>query len=214
MPRRIEGSNGEAGIILPGGWVLDAGDQVVVPDDEWTEIRNIEDLFPRLDDLGSTVETPTPVPTYRDLQRAVAGGSVGLEALISTLDTDLQAHKADTIGVHGITDTSKLGWNQQVNVAGAVEGDVLTRVGTAWTPEAPAAGGGGGATAWEMTFNFAVATADWVLAHSKGTFSVHVETFDNSNNPIEGNVIYTDLNTVHVEFYFPQAGYARAWGLT
>lgn len=153
MARRVRGSNGTANVVLPGGWVLDDNDEVVVPDAEWDKILDDIDLADRLDDMGYTADEPTPVPSFRDIQRMVLDGPTG-------------------------------------------------------------GGGGTGPTPWSATYTFAVASDDWVLPHSKGTKAVHVETFDNSDNPLDGNVLYTDTNTIHVQFYFPQSGYARAWALT
>jgi hypothetical protein len=212
MPRRIEGSTGEAGIVLPGGWVLDAGDIVVVPDDEWAEIKDSEALFPRLEDLGATIDPPTPVPTYRDLQRAVAGGSTGLEAQIDAVNASLLAHLGDTTDVHGIVDTAKLAWLQQVSLTGADVGEVLTKTGASAYGFSPAAGGG--ADTWEQTYNFASASTDWVINHGQGTKSIHVEVENTSGQPMEAKVVYVDLNTIRVEHYFAEAGNARLWSTT
>lgn len=77
MPRRVSASTGEKGVVLPGGWVLDAGDEVVVSDSEWAEIQTDTLIRDRVDDEGTTTDDPTPVPSFRDIQRGAGGGGGG-----------------------------------------------------------------------------------------------------------------------------------------
>lgn len=108
MSRRVQAVAGVAGLVLPRGWVLDGGDTVVIPDAEWDEVRVDVEALGHLNDLGATSDPPDPVPTFRDIQRAVSGGSTGLEAQIDAVEASLVAHSTDTTGVHGIDDTSLL----------------------------------------------------------------------------------------------------------
>lgn len=262
MSRRVAAAAGEQGVRLPGGWVIDDGDEVVIPDIEWDAITVNSDLLLRLEDLGSTNAVPTPVPSYRDLQRALGGASspVSIENRLSDLessfnahsvdrtgvhgidDTDLletengsqtkadaardqanahsDQHAGDTTNVHGIPDTAKLGWLQSVDLTGVSEGEVLTRSGNGYVfaPQAAAPSptvteATVTMTRWEQNYSFASALDAWSMVHNLGTKSVHVDLFDPNGNPIEGNVLYPDDNTVRVEFYLPQAGYAHAWAL-
>lgn len=211
MARLVKGATGTANVVLPGGWVVDAGDEVVIPDEEWAEIDADTDLASRIEDLGVSIDPITPVPSFRDIQRAVSGGDVGLEAEIAAVNDALNAHSVDTTVVHGITDTAKLAWLQSLTPpSGASVGQVLSKTGaSAYAFTNPT-----GATGWEAVYNFATTSVEWVINHARGTKAVHVETFDNADNPIEGNVLYPDINTVKVQFYFGQTGYARCWTLT
>lgn len=86
MARSVQAIPGIRGLVLPGGWVLDGGDIVVVSDDEWAEIQEDGETLGRLLDLGlpaPEVDQPEgPAPTMRDLQRGT-GGATGVEDLPS-----------------------------------------------------------------------------------------------------------------------------------
>lgn len=255
MSRRVAAAAGEQGVRLPGGWVIDDGDEVVIPDTEWDTITTDAALLLRLEDLGVTSTVPTPVPSYRDLQRALGGASspVSIENRLTDLESDFNAHSVDRTGVHGIDDTdlleteagsqtkadaardqanahsdqhagdttnvhgipdtAKLAWLQSVDLTGVADGEVLTRSGNGYVFAPAGAAGGATLTRWEQNYSFASALNEWPMVHNLGTKAVHIDLFDPNGNPIEGNVLYPDDNTVRVEFYLPQAGYAHAWAL-
>lgn len=249
MSRRVQAVKGEAGVVLPDGWVLDGEDIVVVSDDTWARVTADAETLGRLLDLGFTTDVPDPVPTWRDIQQATlnAPNSTGLQSEIDAVNAELGAHEAATTNVHGIADTalletkagaqakadqaeadanlhtdqhaaqtdnvhgiadtSKLGWNENVDVVGSLDGQVLTKVSGTWKGAAPPL-----TDLYEATFNFATATDAWVVAHNQNTYALSVETFDNNDQPIDGNVRYLDPNTVQIEYYIPMTGYARVWG--
>lgn len=228
MSRRVRGASGVSGLTLPGGWVLDDGDIVVVSDEEWDKITGDLTIVGLIDDLGTTTEIPDPVPTWRDIQRTVSQGNAGLEAEIEVLETVVTDHLADTINVHGIPDTSLLETvTGSQNKADQAEADAKAYTDTHAADTTDVHGIADtsllatkdyvdttSAHSWEAVYNFATPTDSWVIPHGRGTQAIHVETFDNNDHPLEGNVLYPDLNTVRIEYYYAQAGYARAWALT
>lgn len=70
MARQIQIVADLLGIQLPGGWILNGGDVVVVSDDEWDQIDTDEYLSARVIDQGTTTAAVMVVPTWRDLQWA------------------------------------------------------------------------------------------------------------------------------------------------
>lgn len=227
MPRRVQAIPGTKGLVLPRGWVLNGGDSVVIPDDEWAGIIQGGETLGRLDDLGYTSAAPDPVPTMRDIQRAVSGGSTGLEAQINAVEADLSSHALATTNVHGISDTAlletKAGAQSKADTAEAraksytdVHSIDTTDVhGIADTTLLATRSYVDTATqGWEATYNFVTPANVWTLGHGQGTYAIHVEVFDNNGDPLVGDVEYPDPNTVTVEFYYPTSGYARAWAIT
>lgn len=125
MARRIQAFDGVENLALPGGWHLDEGDEVVIPDEEWEQITDQEDLLLYLVDLGETTDFPDPVPSFRDMQRTTAGGSEGLAAQVEALEVFLSAHLADTTDVHGIIDTANLAPNDMPDLTLIYENGLL-----------------------------------------------------------------------------------------
>lgn len=72
MSRKVAAVAGAESVVLPGGWVLDGGDQVVVDDNEWALISEEPSLVLLLVDLGVTTDALTPVPSVRDVQQAAS----------------------------------------------------------------------------------------------------------------------------------------------
>lgn len=225
MSRRIQAREGEVNVVLPDGWALDGGDVVVVSDDTWNQIAGSVPLLRRVNDLGFTSEVADPVPTWRDIQRSVSFSSAGLDAEINALSSELGAHEADTTNVHGIADTALLetksgaqakadtGRDQAkaytdvhavdtTNVHGIADTSLLATKDYVDAHEVPQ---------YRGTFNFAVSTSTWYVAHNQNTFALHVEAFTNDDQPIRGHITYPDANHVQVDFYFPVSGYLRLW---
>lgn len=203
MARRVKAGPGVAGLVLPRGWVLDSGDEVVIPDAEWDEIEADEVASSRIKDLGYTSEQPDEVPSYRDLQRAFSSGDAGLESQIEAVDLALSTHAGDTTNVHGIVDTAKLGWNQSVSVDGATNGDVLTLISGQWVGSAPAVD-----TDYSQEFIFASPAQVWTCNHGQGHRALSVETLDANNNRLLGEVTYPTDNQIQIEWYYPMSGKA------
>ena len=204
MPRRVQAVSGVKGLTLPGGWALNGGDMVVIPDEEWDQIVAGVETLGHLIDLGDTADAPDPVPTFRDFQRAVAGGPTGLEAEVDALDAALSAHVADTTGVHGVVDTSKLGWNQDVDVAAAAPGNVLTKTaGGLWVGAAPAPAGG----AYQHVQS--TPAAEWTVAHNLGRYpSMVLRLASAPGEPVHTDITYVDENTALVTWPSPESGWA------
>lgn len=84
MTRKVMASPGSKSVVLPGGWVLDAGDQVVIDDAQWAIITANTSLVVMLTDLGEVTDPITQVPSYRDIQRFVYPQNLGLRSTTST----------------------------------------------------------------------------------------------------------------------------------
>lgn len=103
MARRVRGANAVKGLVLPGGWVLDHGDEVVIPNDEWTQIKSDDETLGRLDDLGSTADTPDVPPSFRDFQQSVGdapGGGGGATVLNDLEDVEVETPTSGEILVY------------------------------------------------------------------------------------------------------------------
>lgn len=215
-------------MVLSDGWALDGGDVVVVSDDCWIKTLADPVLLARLKDLGSTTEVPDPVPTWRDIQQATrtAANGSGLQDEITAINTALGDHVADTTNVHGIADTTLL----ETKVGAQSKADLARSLAQGYT-DAHAARttdvhGISDTTHlatreyvdaalvvddYRQVFNVASAATTWVLTHNRNTFSLHVETFDNTDVAVEGNVRYPTASRVEIDFYYPMSGYARVW---
>ena len=110
--RRVRGRTGHYGTVLPQGWVLDPGDEVVITEEEWAECLDKE-IDDHLVSVTTTTDPVTPVPTFRDIQWGITTGGGGGPT------GDLAAHIADTTAVHGIPDTSVLANDSDVAAAKA-----------------------------------------------------------------------------------------------
>ena len=77
MARLVEAVAGVTEVALPGGWVLDGGDQIVIPDAEWKKCLKDEYLSAVLIDGGPTTDPAPEAPNYRDFQRMVLSGGGG-----------------------------------------------------------------------------------------------------------------------------------------
>lgn len=204
MSRLVKASPAVKGLTLPNGWVLDAGDQVTIPDEEWEVIEADEFLSSRVKDLGYSANDPDPVPSFRDIQRAVAGSDAGLEAQIDAVEANLAAHVGDTTAVHGIPDTSKLDWVQQSNITGSeADGSVLTKIAGMWVGAAPEAD-----SDYEQTFHFVIPATLWIIDHNQNTEALSVELFDASGRRMIAETVPVSLNRIEARFYNPTTGKA------
>lgn len=58
--------------------------------------------------------------------------------------------------------------------------------------------------------SFASPDVEWVIIHNLGTKKIIVLTFESDGiSEKEGNVIYTDNNTITIDWYYPESGIAR-----
>jgi len=86
-------------------------------------------------------------------------------------------------------------------------GDVIVLVSSGVKGDAGPQGPGGGAAA-SFTFSQVSAQSDWAINHGLG-FNPAVTVINSaSGNPVVGQVVYTDINTLHVLFDSPVAGTA------
>jgi len=60
-------------------------------------------------------------------------------------------------------------------------------------------------------FNFASPLTVWTCVHNQGSYAINVDTIDFSGDQIEGEVIFVDLNTIEIHWYYPTAGQARVF---
>ena len=67
---RIRAADDSKGVTLPNGWALEAGDVLVVSDATWNTIEADDRLMTNVTLVESTSEAPTPVPSWRDIQRS------------------------------------------------------------------------------------------------------------------------------------------------
>lgn len=77
-------------------------------------------------------------------------------------------------------------------------------------PQGPAGSGTGGGSAI-VEQGFASPATEWVITHTLGVRPI-VETFDQNNHQIFGDVQTPDTATVIVSFFLPFAGTARLKG--
>lgn len=68
-----------------------------------------------------------------------------------------------------------------------------------------------GAGSYYQTFNFASPSDLWTIEHNTGSMALSVDLYDTSGDPIEATVVFVDLNTIAVEWYYPMAGEARVF---
>lgn len=221
MSRRVQAVTGVRGLTLPNGWELDGGDEVVVSDSVWAQIEADVETLGRLSDLGTTTDLPDEVPTWRDIQRATAGGSTGLEDEVDALNTALGAHIADTTGVHGIGDTALLETQTGAqSKADAAQADAEAAAAAALSAHNLDTTGVHGisdtsllALRYEQTFNFAIPLTTWTISHGQDTKALNVELFNDSGDPMVAEINYPDNNTITAEYYYPTSGSARVFGL-
>jgi hypothetical protein len=76
-------------------------------------------------------------------------------------------------------------------------------------PAGPPGPPGGGGTDIDEVFGFASPATEWVIQHNLNTYALVVETLDQNGDPIEGNPVPVDANTIIVYWYYPTAGTAR-----
>lgn len=202
MSRIVEAITGVRGLTLPNGWVLDGGDQVTISDDVWAQIEADVETLGRLTDLGSTTNVPDPVPTWRDVQRAVSSTPTGLEAEVNALNTELGNHEAATTNVHGIVDTSLL----ETQSGAQSKADAALASANSYTDTKVAT-----VTSYNALFGFATASTVWTINHGQGTKYLSVEAFDDSGNRMIGEVEYPDNNTITISWYYPTSGSARVF---
>lgn len=75
-------------------------------------------------------------------------------------------------------------------------------------PAGPVGPPGSGTQLFEQ--NFASPDVEWVVHHNLGTKKIIVLTFESDGiSEKEGNVIYTDNNTITIDWYYPESGIAR-----
>lgn len=61
-------------------------------------------------------------------------------------------------------------------------------------------------------FNFAIPNTMWTITHNLGTKDIQVELFETDGiTEKEGEVLYTDNNTIEVIWYYPETGLARLY---
>lgn len=106
--------------------------------------------------------------------------------------------------MHGIPDTSKLGWLENSSVTGSeVNGSVLTKVAGMWVGAVPAAD-----SDYKQTFSFATPTTVWVIDHNQGTDALSVELFDAGGRRAIAEVLHPTPNRIEVHWFYPSTGSA------
>lgn len=64
-----------------------------------------------------------------------------------------------------------------------------------------------GGTLREVNYNFASPSLQWVVVHGLGTRAIEVNAFDlDGVTEKEANPVHTDLNTVVLDWYYPESG--------
>jgi hypothetical protein len=204
-----------AGVALPNGWVLDAGDEVVIPDTEWTLVEDTPDLLDQLLDLGTTTDLPPSPPSWRDIQRQVGGGTSGS---VDDVAAALGAHIADTTDVHGISDTADL--ETQAGAASKVSSHNADTTGvhgiadtadlaTKAYVDAAVSSGSGSPEHYQHVQS--APASQWTVVHNLGRYpSLVLRLTSNPGEPVYTDVDYVDSNTALVTWPSPETGWADA----